>query len=112
MTWIATHDTNGRKCWLNDSTGERAYRNFGGSPPASPAVTPMLAPQAPIVSPMATPMAVQPSPPAYPYQGGYVAGVPPLNLGGGYALVAGPGGYAWVNPNNNYASYGSYTWSV
>lgn len=111
MTWIATHDANGRKCWMHNTTGQMAYRTFGGATPVSstmsPTMSPSVTPQSPMLSPLVVPVVMQ-SPSMYPYHGSIPGGVPPLNLNSECALRAGPAGYAWVNTKPSYESYGSY----
>eukprot|EP00903_Cladosiphon_okamuranus_P016567 g15284.t1 len=90
--WVSTFDERGRRCWVNNITGERTYQFIRGKP-VTPSTSPYAVQRSPVpspslhhVAPWAHSMA-SPSPPAP----GYPAPLPPA-YGGGAGGAGGANG--------------------
>ncbi|CAM9398645.1 unnamed protein product [Ectocarpus sp. 8 AP-2014] len=96
--WCSTFDEMGRRCWVNNVTGQRTYQFIRGRPvtPTQPAVSsPYVVQQSPMPGPHTAPWGLPspgypaPPPPAaamVPYQAGYGDGAPPVTPAGNGGL--------------------------
>eukprot|EP00752_Nemacystus_decipiens_P003074 g2848.t1 len=80
--WVSTYDEIGRRCWVNNITGERTYQFIRGKP-VTPSTSPYAVQRSPGPGPHTAPWA-QSMPSPVPPAPGYPAPIP-AGYGGGAA---------------------------